>query len=61
MEQELYAKVFMIRPRDSDDKKEKEKTKKYNFQGKSAGSIHWFDIYHEWLKENSNTLELDFY
>ena len=38
MEQGLYAQVVMILRWESDDKKEKEKTKKYNFQGQSARS-----------------------
>ena len=36
MEQGLYAQAVMIRQKDLDNKKEKENTKKYNFQGKSA-------------------------
>ena len=48
MEQGLYSQVVMIRRKDSDNKKEKEKTKEYNCQGKSAISIHWFDLDHEW-------------
>ena len=38
MEPGLYSQVVMIHRRESDDKKEKEKTKKYNFQGQSARS-----------------------
>ena len=45
----------------SDDKKEKENTEKHNFQGQSARTKGWFDIDHEWLKENFITRELDFY
>ena len=44
MEHGLYVQVVMIRWRESDDKKEKENTKKYNFQGLSARSRRWFDI-----------------
>ena len=51
----------MIRQRKSEDKKEREKTKKYNFEGQSARSRHWFDIDHEWLEENFRTREPDFY
>ena len=61
MGQGLYAQVFMIRQKDSDNKKEKLKTKKYNFQGQSSISIHWFDINHEWLEENFMTREPYFY
>ena len=57
----LYAQVVMIRRRESDIKKEKEKTKKYNFQIQSARLWSWFDIYHEWLEENFRTRGLDFY
>ena len=38
MEQGMYAQVVMILQMDSNYKKEKEKNKKYNFQGKSARS-----------------------
>ena len=41
----------MIHRKDSDNKKEKEKTEKYNLQGKSARSIRWFDLNNEWLEE----------
>ena len=46
---------------ESDDKKEKEDTKKYNFQGQSAISKRWFDIDREWLEETFMTREPDFY
>ena len=52
MEQGLYAQVGMIRRRESYDKKAKENTKKYNFQGQSARSRRWFDLDHEWLEKN---------
>ena len=42
----------MIRRRESEDIKEKDKTKIYNFQGKSARKKHCFDLDHEWLKRN---------
>ena len=61
MEQGLYAQVVMIRRRESDDKKEKEKTNKYNFQVQSARSRRCFDIVHEWLEVNFRTREPDFY
>ena len=38
--QGLYSQVVMIRRKDLDNKKEKENTKKYNFQGQSARSIN---------------------
>ena len=47
MEHGLYAQRVMVHLRKSDDKKEKEKTKKYNFQEKSARSRCWFDLDHE--------------
>ena len=50
MEQELCVKVVMIRQMESDDKKERENTNKYNFQGQSAISRRWFDLDHECLK-----------
>ena len=51
----------MIRRKDLYNKKEKEKTKKYNFQGKSARSRRWFDLDHKRFEENSMTHETDFY
>ena len=47
MQQELYEKVVVICQRESDDKKERENTKKYNFQGQSERSRRWFDLDHE--------------
>ena len=61
LENGLYALVVMIRIRELDDIKEKDKTKIYNFQGQSAMTKHWFDLDHEWLKENIMTREPDFY
>ena len=61
MENELYAQVVMICQMESDDKKEKDKIKKYNFQGQSARSRRWFDLDIEWLEENFMTREPDFY
>ena len=51
----------MIRRRESDDIKEKDKTKIYNFRGQSAKPRRWFNIDHEWLKENIMTREPNFY
>ena len=51
----------MILRRDSDDKKEKDDTNKYNFQGKSSRIKYWIDLDHEWLKENFMTREPDSY
>ena len=34
---------------------------KNNFQGKSEKTKRWFDINHEWSKENFTTHEPDFY
>ena len=51
----------MIRRRESDDKKEKENTTKYNFQVQSARSRRWFYPDNEWLKKNFITREPDFY
>ena len=47
MEQGLYAQVVVIRLNDLDNDKEKENTKKYNFQGQSGRSIRWFNLDHE--------------
>ena len=57
----FHTKVVIISRRESDNKSEKWKTKKYNFQGKSERSRRWFDLDHEWLKENFMTREPDFY
>ena len=51
----------MIHLSESDTKKEKENTKKYIFQGHQAKSRRWFNLDHEWLKENLRTHEPDFY
>ena len=51
----------MIRKKESQNKKEKGKTKKYELQGKSARSRRWFDLDHEWLEENFMTREPYFY
>ena len=51
-EQGLYAQVIMIHQKDLDNKKGKDKTKKYNFQGQSTRSKRWFDLDHEWLEES---------
>ena len=61
MEQGLNAQVVMIHRKDSDNKKEKENIKIYNFPGQSAKSICWFDLDHDWLEENIRTREPDFY
>ena len=61
LEQGLYAQVVMIHRRNLDDLKEKDKAKCFNFQGKSTRTKHWFDLDHEWLKENFMTREPDFY
>ena len=55
VEQGLSAQMFTIRQRESDEKKGKEKTNKYNFQGQSARSRRWSDLHHDWLKENFMT------
>ena len=55
IEQGLYAQAVMIRTNYLDHNKEKENTKKCNFQGKSARSMRWFYINHYWLKENLST------
>ena len=60
LENGLYSQVIVIRRRESDDKKGKDKAKK-NFQRKSAKTKCWFDLNHEWLKENFTTHEPYFY
>ena len=45
----------------SDDKKEEDNKKNHNFEGQSAITKHWFDLDHEWLKENFMTREPYFY
>ena len=51
-EHRLYSQVVMIRQNGLDNKKEKDNTKKYKFQGQSTRSILWFNLNHEWLEEN---------
>ena len=57
----IEAPVVMIFWNDLDDKTWEEKTNKYNLQGKSEISKHWFYIDHEWFKENSSTCGPEFY
>ena len=61
MEQKLYAQVVIILRMESYDKRGNENTKKYKFQGQSERSRCWFDLYHEWLKEDFRTREPYFY
>ena len=61
MEQGLFVQVVIIGQKYFDNKEEKEKTKKYNFRGKSTRSMRWFDIYHEWLEKKSRTHEPGLY
>ena len=44
LENGLYEKVFMICRSELYDIKEKDKTKKYNFQKQSSRTKHWFDL-----------------
>ena len=60
LENGLYAQVFMIHRRESDNKKEIW-DKKYKFQGQSARKKHWLDLDHKWLQEYFMTHEPDFY
>ena len=61
MKQGFYEQVVMILRKESENKKEKENTKKYNFQEKSSRSRRWFDLDHEWLEDNFMKYEPDFY
>ena len=61
LEQGLYAQVVMMRRRNLYDIKEKYRTKKFNFQGKSARTKHWFDIDSEWLRKSFMSREPYFY
>ena len=61
LENGLYAQVVMIRRSNLDDIEEKDKKHVFNFQGKLARAKHWFNIDHEWPKENFMTCEPDFY
>ena len=51
----------MIYQKNLDNKNEKEKTKKYNFQGQFERSNIWFDLDQEWLKEIFSKREPEFY
>ena len=53
--------MVTIRQKDLDNTIENENIKKYQFQGKSARSTHWFDLDHEWLEEKFFTIEPDLY
>ena len=43
--------VVTIRINDLYNRKEKDNTKKYRFQGKSESSKRWFNLDNEWLEE----------
>ena len=60
MENGFYAQVFMIRQRDLYDKREKYKTK-IQLPRTISKKKNWFDLDHEWLKENFMTREPYFY
>ena len=51
----------MIRRKESENKKEKDKTKKYIYQLKLTRPRRWLDLDHEWLEENFMTREPDLY
>ena len=51
-EQGLYAQIVTIRLKGLYNKKEKDNTKNYNFQGQSTRSIFWFDLDHDGLEGN---------
>ena len=61
VEQGFCAQVVIIRRKDLDNKKEKENTNKYNFQGWSTISKRWFYLDHEWLEKTCSTCEPEFY
>ena len=61
MKNGLYAQVVIIKQSESDNKKEKEKTKKYNFPGQSVILRRQFDLDHDWLKEKFMTREPYFF
>ena len=58
---DIKAPVVMIHRKGLDNKTEKEKTKKYNFQGHYEGSTRWFDRDNEWLEEHFSIREPEFY
>ena len=45
---DIQAPVVTIHQKGLDDKKEKDNTKKYHFQGKSARPERWFNLDQEW-------------
>ena len=53
--------VVTIRQQYLDNKKEKDNTKRYHFQGKSTRAKGLFDIDHEWSEEKFCTREPYFY
>ena len=61
MEKGTFAQEVIIHRKESENKKEKETIKKYNFQGQSVRSGRWSDLDHEWFEENFRTRERDFY
>ena len=61
MEKGVYAEAFVICQKYLNNKIGKENTKKYNFQGQSSISIHWFYLDHDGLEENLSAREPDLY
>ena len=62
-EQGLYAQFFMLRRKDlkiSEANKNKNEDK-FKFQGQSAISQRWFDLYFDWIQENFRTREHGFF
>ena len=63
MEQGLCSQVIVLRQEDlkfvATDKSKNEA--KFKFQGQSAISQRWFDIYFDWIEVNLSTREPDFY
>ena len=63
MEKGLYAQVVMPRRKClkiTEENKNKNEDK-FKFQGHSARSNSWFDLYFDWVEENFSTREPDFY
>ena len=63
MEQGLYAQVVMMSQKDLEfiaENRNKNEAK-LQFQGQSARSQHWFDIFFDWVEVNLITHEPGFY
>ena len=63
VEQGLYAQVVVLFRKDLEftEGNQNQNEAKFMFQGRSARSQSWFDLYFDWIEVNFSTREPDFY